>query len=153
MEREGEMEELSRRKQTRLLEGREEEQTCKQSFVKKFFPKSNFSPRGSCKLMGGGGVTDSHAPNVVVNLKSNPIIDKVNRKNETPRTADGNILISEERQQNYDAHIFTPNKRKKFSNNLNCWRQSTISGISDFTEPSGELARSLTRNSGPGRAS
>ena len=77
-------------------------------------------------------MTDSHAPNDVVNLKSNPIIDKVNRKNETPRTADGNILISEERQQNYDAHIFTPNKRRKFSKNLNFWRQSTISGISDL---------------------
>ena len=74
MEREGEREELSRRKQTRLLEGREEEQTCKQSFIKKFFPQSNFSPGGSCKLMGGGGVTDSHAQTVVVNLKKGPII-------------------------------------------------------------------------------
>jgi hypothetical protein len=37
VEREGEREELSRRKQTRLLEGREGAQTCKQSFVKKFF--------------------------------------------------------------------------------------------------------------------
>ena len=90
MEREGEREELSRRKQTRLLEVREGEQTCKQSFVKKFFPKSNFSPGGSCKLMGGGGVKDSSAQ-TDVNLKNNPIIDTVNMKNDTTLTADCNV--------------------------------------------------------------
>ena len=103
--------------------------------------------------MGGGGVKDSHAQTVVVNLKNNPIIGNVDMKNETPRTADCHVLISGERQLNYDAHIFTTNKRRKFSDNITFWRQSTISEMSDITEPSGELARSLPRTNGPGGGS
>ena len=93
MEREGEREELSRGKHTRLLAGRREEQTCKQTFMNNFTQKSKLLPGAACKLLEGGVRRKSCAQSDM-NLKTIPVIDNVNKKGDA---AVCNIMILEER--------------------------------------------------------
>jgi hypothetical protein len=62
-----EREDLSRRKHTRLLEGLEEEQTCKKTFLSKFIRKPK--PGASSNLLEGGVRKDSGTMDLAGDIK------------------------------------------------------------------------------------
>ena len=103
MEREGEREVLSRGKHTRLLAGRREEQTCKQTFMNNFTQKPKLLPGASCKQLEGGVGKKSCAQSDSNNLKIVPIIENVDEKGDA---AVCYVMNLEERRPSDDALNF-----------------------------------------------
>jgi hypothetical protein len=128
LEREGEREELSRRKHTRLLEGRK---------------KAKLLPGAPIKLLEAGVRTKSWAKSDM-DLKTISVIDNVNKKRDT---AVCNLMILEERRLSDDAQNF----QNLTPNNSNIWRQDIrfkSSGRSDLAGHFGETTRSLKGDNG-----
>ena len=79
-------------------------------------------PGAVCKLLEGG-VRKKSCAQSDMNLKTIPVIDNVNEKGDT---AVCNVMFLEERRLSDDAQNF----QNSTPNNLNIWRQTTISNIS-----------------------
>ena len=140
--------ETDKLKTARLLEGREREQDCKLTFVRKFFPNTNLTPGGTCKLRGRKD--DIHTHGLTANLSKVSNIDR-NTATDRPTKTSTHVNVTPKRRHVFqDNTIFTPNKKIKFSENLNFWRQSIDQENSDLVGELGELTRKNERNNRPG---
>ena len=92
---------------------------AKLSFVRKFFPVTNLTPGGTCKLRGRDRDTN-------LLTDENPTISSIDRNYENVQPPNTSTLTKTPKRRTlfYDGNIFSPSKHTKFSENLNFWRQT-----------------------------
>ena len=98
-------------RKARLLEERESRQDCNLSCIRKFFPKTNQTPGGTCKLRGRGDI-QPHGLTVKLGNVSN-IVGAETEKERTTKILTHAHTIPR-RQQQFSDNIFTATKKMSF---------------------------------------
>ena len=132
----------------------------KLSFVRKFFPETNMTPGGTCKLRRRENNTTIQTHLQTTQADANCDLDTRVQPPDTENSAEQILDATPKRKLKFSDKDFSlsvhfsstlsPYKRAKFSTNLNFWRETEQPGSGDMARPSSRLMKGLEGDNGSG---
>jgi hypothetical protein len=160
VELEGRKEEIIWMKEAKTVVERKKGLESKLSFVRKFFPETNMTPGGTCKLRRREDYTTIQPHLQTTQADANCDLDTRVQPPDTENSAEQISHTTPKRKLNFSDEDFSssvlfsstlsPYKRAKFSTNLNFWRQNEQPGSGDMAGPSFRLMKGLEGDNGSG---
>jgi hypothetical protein len=163
VELEGRREEIIWMKAAKTVVERKKGLESKLSFVRKFFPDTNMTPGGTCKLWRREDNTtrtyiQTHLQ--TTQADANCDLDTRVQPPDTENSAEQISHATPKRKLKFSDEDFSlsvhfsstlsPYKRAKFSTNLNFWRETEQPGSGDMARPSSRLMQGLEGDNGSG---
>ena len=160
VELEGRKEEIIWMKAAKTVVERKKGLESKLSFVRKFFPETNMTPGGTCKLRRREDNTTIQTHLQTTQADTYCDLDTRVQPPNTENSAERILHKTPKRKLNFSEEDFSssvqfsstlsPYKRAKFSTNLNFWRQTEQPGSGDVVGPSSRLKKGLEGDNGSG---